>query len=453
MNNKSYFRIYIFSICIFLFCISAAKAEIPANTPLNISLSLNEAIKSALQNNLNMKLARERINEAQGKKLGGMSDLLPHIELIGSQTHVQRYNLRSQGLPGLLGPFDTFDAEGKISQRIFDLSAFAKARAENLTVNIAQLTEKLAERQVITQTIVAYLNVLQAQEAMKTIESNIKVAKEIVALAQHQYDVGMATLVDGARAQTRLAKETAQRAKIMLSLQTAEFELKRMIGVQLSSTLTLTDNLYFVEELKIDLDQALNEALTNRIETALSEEKVTYKKLKLDEAKKSRWPKISIGGQYGNSGEKYNKYDHEVGQFGINAALPIFEGGETEAKIKQASSQSKQEQMIQNDINQQIEEDVRLSVQILETSIKQVEANDLAQKLSARELEYAKNQAINGLSSNLIIDTAQSTLAQSQDNYIAALAQYQTARLNYYSAIEKLESFNLNGGDNEQRKN
>ncbi|MBF0478858.1 MAG: TolC family protein [Candidatus Omnitrophica bacterium] len=438
---------FIFLILFFLCQNNISRADQPAPQQIAIvqqSLSLNEAIHFALKNNLIMRLARERINEAKGKSTSGNSDLLPHIGIEGYQMKVQRFNLQTMGLPGLLGPFDAFDARLQLEQRIFDLSAFSKSKAENLAVEIARYGEDLAHRQVMTQAIMAYLNVLKNAESLKTIDENISVAEKFVKLSEHQRAVGMATQVDEVRAETRLAQEKAAREKILFNLQSADFNLKRVTGIALDCPLRLTDTLLFFVEPAYPVQKTLDEAFNNRVEITIAEQRVEYKKLKLQEAKSLHLPKISLVGDYGTSGVRINRDKHEVGEFGIKASFPIFEGGAIEGQIMQETSIKKQEEMTRDDVSIQIEEDVRLSLQILQTSLQAVYANDIAQKLSSRELEYTKNQYINGLEDNLKVDAAQSDLAQTKENYITALAQYHTGRVNYYSAIGKLEQFSLN---------
>ena len=96
-------------------------------------------------NNVLLKTAQERIDEAKGRRWQNDSDLLPHLSLGATQGRVFWENFAAQGLPffGVIGPFNSFDARLQVTQRIFDLSAISKLQAANVDVDIANFEEQL----------------------------------------------------------------------------------------------------------------------------------------------------------------------------------------------------------------------------------------------------------------------------------------------------------------------
>ena len=63
--------------------------------------------------------------------------------------------------------------------------------------------------------------------------------------------------------------------------------------------------------------------------------------------------------------------------------------------------------------------------------------------LPLRKLSLAKDQYVNGVGNNIAVVDAQTTLENSRQSYVTALVQYHMARVNYYSALGKTESFHL----------
>ena len=91
----------------------------------------------------------------------------------------------------------------------------------------------------------------------------------------------------------------------------------------------------------------------------------------------------------------------------------------------------------------QVQEDVRLALQTLSTTTEQVKAAGEALRLATQELGLAKDQYTNGVGNNIAVVDAQATLENSRQSYVTALVQYHMARVNYYSALGKTESFHL----------
>ena len=408
---------------------------------MTLNLNLQQAIDYATHNNVLLKIARERINEAKARKWQNDSDLMPHLSFGLTQGRVFWDNFASQGIPsfGVIGPFNSFDARFQVTQRIFDLSAISKFQAANEDVSIANFEEKLARQQVITAAVMAYLDELQAQEQLMAVKEDLRLAQQLSTLAEHQLGVGVVTNLDVIRARTRLAQQKAREQESIQRVNTAFLNLKRVTGLPLDSDLLLTDSLRFFEEKNLSVTDAIEKAIKDRFEMSIADSKV-----KLSEAVRERLPKVGMYGDYGQSAVEPNKYAHKAAQISVNMTLPIFEGGRIEGDIRQQRSQWNQALTMRDDMQTQVQEDVRLALQTLDTATQQVKASNEALMLASQELVLAKDQYVNGVGNNIAVSDAQATLENSRQSYVSALAQYHMARINYYSAIGNTESFFLN---------
>ena len=90
------------------------------------------------------------------------------------------------------------------------MSAISKFQAANEDVDIAKFEEKLAQQQVVTAAVIAYLDVLQSQEQLRAVQQDVHLAQQLTNLAQHQLEAGMVTNLDLIRSQTRLAGQKAR---------------------------------------------------------------------------------------------------------------------------------------------------------------------------------------------------------------------------------------------------
>ena len=410
-----------------------------------LDLSLRQAMDDAKHNNALLKIARERIDEARGRRWQNGSDLLPHVSAGARQGRVFWENFASQGLPafGVIGPFNSFDARFQVTQRLFDLSAISKFQAANEDVAIAAFEEKLARQQVVTAAVVAYLDVLQAREQLRAVEEDVRLARRLTKLAQHQLEAGVVTKLDVTRAQTRLAQHKAREQESIQGLDAAYLSLERVTGLPLGSQLHLSGSLRFFDEKTLPVDDAIATAIKGRIEMSIAEAKVKYGQYRLSQANRQRLPKVDLYADYGQSAREPNKYAHSAAQVAVNMKVPIFEGGLTEGEIQQQRSQEQQARTLRDDMRTQVQEDVRLALQTLATVTERVKAAREALDLSAQEVGLASDQYAGGVINNIAVVDAQATLENSRQSYVEALAQYHMARVNYYSALGKTESFHL----------
>ena len=426
-------------------------AALPATAKINdsgmtLTLSLPEAVQSALNNNTLKRLAHERINAAKGRKLQDRADLLPHLSVGASQTRTYWDNLAAVGFTdfGVIGPYNSFDARVFLVQRVFDLSAFSKLEAADLDVAISRLQDDLARDQITVSAALSYLDVLSAEERLKAVDQDILLARKLVDLAERQLKAGIVTNLDLLRARTRLAQESSRRLETVERLQAVRLQLARVTGIPLGSSLTLSDSLKFYEEPVLPTEGAIAEAFKDRLEMTIANRKVEYRKAELSKAGQSRLPTVDVTGNYGREGIEPNKQEHDVAQVGVRVSVPIFEGGLTEGQIKESQSQKAQEEIQRDDIKTQVEEDVRLAVQALVTSASQVKAAQEELYLATEQEDLALDQYSSGLANNIELIDAHTVLERARESYVGALAKYHMTRVNYYSAVGHVGAFHLN---------
>lgn len=136
------------------------------------------------------------------------------------------------------------------------------------------MQERLARRQVVTQTAIAYLNSLSADRSVEAAQANLELALSLVRLARDQRNAGVATGVDVTRAETRSAEEQVRLAQAQTNAQEARLALLRDVGLPLSSIVNLTDSLRFVPEAPPAPDPVVKEAEQNRLEVQIAAEQV-----------------------------------------------------------------------------------------------------------------------------------------------------------------------------------
>ncbi len=413
------------------------------------NLSLEQAIRLAMDNNMATLLAKEREREARGFQKESLADLLPNISGTAYQASITE-NLAALGFtpgrfPGFnstfIGPFNNFDARVRLQQTIFSLSALRNYQAGKAGVRAAQMEEDLAREQVAVFTSLAYLESMRADRSVSAAQANVDLAQALLKLAQDQRDAGIATGVDVTRADTRLAQEQVRLSRTQTDAEQARLQLARIVGLPLESSFALSDPLRFTAETLPTVETAVATAEDNRAEVRVAATEVTVNGYETRAARAEQLPSLEFLGDYGVSGITPVTSALPTRRYAVQLNVPIFNGGLTRGRIQVASSREAQAELQLASVRGQVEEDVRLAYSALRTTAETVRAADLSVTLAERELEMARDRFRAGLGDNIELITAQTTLANARLEQVTALATYNGARLNLAAALGRAQMF------------
>jgi outer membrane protein TolC len=418
-------------------------------SPAVSSLSLEQAIALAINNNLATLLAKERDDEAHGVEKEARSGLLPNISGTAYQASVTE-NLAALGFtpgrfPGFtstfIGPFKNFDARARLQQTIFNLSILKNYRAGRAGVRAAESEEAIAREQVATATALSYLEALRANLSVTAAQSNVTLAQTLLKLARDQRTAGIATGVDVTRAETRLAQEQVRLSRAQTDDEDTRLQLQRIVGLPLGSTFTLSDALRFSTEALPTIETAVATAEDTRSEIRAAEAQVKVNQLEASATRAEQLPSLEFVGDYGVSGITPVTSALPTRRYAIQLDVPIFNGGLTRGRIEVANARAREAELQLASVRGQVEEDVRLAYAALRTTAETVSAADQAVILAERELQMAQDRYRAGVGDSIELVTAQTTLANARLDQVTALATYNGARLNLAAALGRAQNF------------
>jgi len=437
--------------CIGAWCCAAAllAADTPAQAP-PVTLTLSQAVDLALKNNLQALLAEERVTEARGEKAVALSALLPNLSGVAYESNLTS-NLTAMGLsaeifpgiPAFIGPFNRFDARVQFSQTVFSLASIRRYQAGNRAVTLAGHHRQLAAQQIAAATSLAYLAVLESGESVAAAQANLELARRLLDLAKSRREEGVATGIDVARAETRLANQQVQLAQTQTNLDSARLGLLRIVGAPLSCQLALTQEMRFSPQPPPDRALAVDQALAGRVELKAARESLRIAELQRKAAVADWAPSASFFGDYGSSGLKVNAVNLPTRSIGVRLDVPLFNGGRTRAETQIASSRQRQAEMQLNDLRAAVEKDVRQALDNLATREEQVKAAQKAVALAERELELAQDRFRNGVADNIEVVNAQTAVENARQALVSSVAQFNVARLSLAVASGHAEDFRL----------
>lgn len=432
-----------------LWIVTMAEAAEPPPLPPELRLSLHDAIQAAVENNVNVRLLKERIAAAQAAADTSRGALLPNVSGFVNGRN-QTVNLAAFGLPAdrlsglgltrsITDPFEVYDARATLVQNLFSLSLIQRWRAARAGVDVASLEAEVAKRDVMATVGLLYIEALRGDEAVKARAADIDLSQELLKLARDRKAAGVATALDVTREEVQLENNRQRLLVARNEQENARLNLIRALGIDFDVRLILTDELKFLEVASQPVDVALSLARENRAELKVQAQREKWASLTLSSVTSERLPALSLNGDYGWIGVKPDDA-LATRTIGMTLSIPIFDGGQRESRISESRSRVRQESIRMKDVSDQVTLEVRNALLTLESSMQQVSVAQKGLDLSMKELQFARDRFTAGLTTNIEVTNAQTSVARARDNLIEALFRLNASRINLARAKGEIET-------------
>lgn len=425
-----------------------AGAGESASSPPDLRLSLHEAIQASVDNNVTVRLLKERIAAAQSAANTSLGAMLPNVSgFLNGRS--QTVNLAAFGLPperlsglglsrSVTDPFEVYDARASLVQNLFSLSLIQRWRAAKTGIEVATLEAEIAKRDVMATVGLLYMEALRADEAVKARRADMELSQQLLKLAQDRKAAGVATGLDVTREEVQL-ENTRQRLLVAQNdHESAQLNLIRALGIDFDVRLVLTDSLTFVTVVHEKPDEALATAKEHRTELKAQANRQRLASLSHSSVESERVPSLALNGDYGWIGLKPDEAYATRG-VGLTLSVPIFDGGQREGRISETRSRVRQEAIRMKDVSDQVSLEVRNALLTLESSTLQVGVSHKGLDLAQKELAFARDRFAAGLATNIEVTNAQTSVARARDNVIEALFRFNASRINLTRAKGEIE--------------
>lgn len=432
-----------------LLLIAAMPILLSAQSPPSLDLSMKQAVDMALapDGNARVQLVQEAVKQAQSRVAQARAALLPNLDASVSEQNQTR-NLAAFGIkiqlpipgfqfPELAGPFSVFDARASVTQSVFDFSAIRRYQASRTAAQAASGDSDAARDEVARQVSLLYLAALRAQARADASQADVTLAESLGELAANQKTAGTGTGIEVTRAKVQLAQARQQLLVARSDLRQSQLELLRAIGLRLDTAVHLTGKMEYAAAEPITAEKALESALASRADWKAQQTREQAARLSFSGVKLERLPTVAGFADYGSSGSAINN-SIPTRTFGVSLRVPIFDGGRRDARRSESRSQYEQERIRTADLRKQVELEVQLALDDLQSSEEQVTVAAEGLDQVQAEVEQAQRRYKAGVSSSLEVTDAQTRLARARDNRIAALFLYNRARLDLWQAMGKI---------------
>ncbi|RBA44769.1 TolC family protein [Elizabethkingia anophelis] len=421
-------------------------------------LSIQEALTMARQGNktlqiqiLEEKRATEQIRESKGR-------LLPDIS--AGVVYSYYFDRQNIFLPGsfagtnkavqevAVGGRNAFNGFVSLYQPVMDLGLHRLTEASRINEKIqTEKTEDLKSR-IALGVSTRYLGILMMKRQLTLLEQsyerNLRALKDSRALLAQ----GKGLKADTLRSYIAVENIRSSVSYLKNNIEVSGMELKRLIGLEDTRELELTDQLE--SEIKTDrtdflnVSEALEIAEINRNDLSVQELIIAMQQQKLYTIKAELLPKIALIGQYQIQAQadnlKFNNYAWPRTSFlGLQISVPIFNGGQSKSRINQARILTQQEQVRLNDLKDEIKTTLTSIISKWKEATSQLEIQVTTVQSAELNHQMTEDRFKNGLGSRLELTDAELALTQAKINYLQAVYNLRILHTELQHALGVLE--------------
>ncbi|WP_425235625.1 TolC family protein [Ulvibacterium sp.] len=401
-------------------------------------LSMEEAIATAVENNHDLRIARNNTQIADVEASTLNSGYLPSLSASGGINYsdenqsVTFSDGTSTSIDGAIT--ESYNASITAEYLIFDglERKFGQDRnEENLTL------AQLQERQQIENTVISvhenFFNVAYQKRVVENLGLNMANSKDRLVRAQKQLKYGQGTKLDELNAQVDLNNDSIAHIEAVRDLNNLKRSLNLALGRKVTTDFEIDTTVTFSAQLQEQ--DVLKSAEQNNIEMILAQQNILLSELDIKINKARFLPKISGSGSY-----QWNESQNPPTSFalanksyginlGLNLSWNIFDGSSM-ARVRTAKITKKNREIELVKVKDQLLTDILNAYETY--TISQYTLNAESKNVDTNKLNFERTQKQYGLGQITSVEyrQAQINLFNARNNYARAKYDVKIAEVN-----------------------
>ncbi|WP_281233632.1 TolC family protein [Flavobacterium gelatinilyticum] len=435
MNIKNIYG----TLALLFLCIFQADAQ--------ETLSIEEAMKIALENNFEIKIAKNNSVISETNVTVGNSGMLPTVtaSVVDNNSIMNSSQTRQDGSTTSLdnAKNNSLTYGVSLGWTVFDgMRMFARLDQLKELQKLGDAELKRTILLKIGQVNSAYYDLVQQQQQLAALDTTIVISKQRLELAQNRFTIGKASKLEVLNAQVDLnsdqvallrQKESYANAKILLNQYLArdpKIDFKVTDEVKVDNKLVLVD--------LMELAQKQNPALEAQIINKRIAE------LQLKQVKSTRYPTLRL-----TTGYNFSESQSSLGftsetssrglNYGFNASMNIFDGFNQHRNEKVAKLQIENTKIVIEQQNLILNTQLSTAFQTYLTNLELIDLEEDNEAIAKQNLEITLDKFRIGTITTIDFRTAQL-------NYVNAKVRYSNAQ--YEAKLSEIALKELAGNIN-----
>lgn len=408
------------------------------------TITLQEAIDIALENNYQLKQAKNNLDLAEYRVKSEYADFLPSVNagFSGSRTAGQQFVQEEVAFRDVISK----SVGGNLNTSIPLFNGFENInslRASQQSKISEEESFQRAKEQVIFNTASNYLQVLLAMELLEIRKENLENSRKQLEQVQAQVEVGSRPTVDLYNQEAQVAND-----ELLLTQQENTLKFNKLLLIRQLQIDPLGDYEFEIPEIEAEVSSAnmqsyslselIDQALLSRSDLKSAIANIRTLDYQLSISKGNLYPSVSanasISSRYSDRyslpgeteivgfGDQF--FDQQVNKsIGFSVNIPIFQNWNRMTNIQSSKVQLKNAELNLDNSRLQVIQEVTQAYNDYSSYVQQLSASEKSLRASERAFE-TQQERYNVGSSTLI------ELSQAQANYVSAQSDYTQATYN-----------------------
>lgn len=363
------------------------------------------------------------------------SALLPDIRIGGNTSWNERsfpggptFNPITGGLIEVEDQeFNEHSWQAQISQPLLDMEAWFNHRSSIAGVEGAEWDFAATEQQLIVRTVIAYLDVLRAEDLLDATEAAEAAVKRQLEQVQQRFDVGLVAITDVLEAQAGYDSAVVVRVQAAGDHDIFFETLRTLTGQPYDSIDRISESLPIVDPSPGNEEEWVNTALATNLSIRSATAQLESAERALRARRSGHLPTIDASishSHFVTGGQAFlgDKTDQDT--YALSITLPIYQGGLTSSRAREARSLAEQSRQILMDRRLTVSRDTRNLFKSVATDVVRVGARLKTIASSESALEATETGYEVGTRNIVDVLQAQNRLYSSQFDYADSRYNY-----------------------------
>ena len=400
----------------------AAPAD-PVAPAVPDSLTLDQALRYALENNFAIRLARERLKEQEGLIVEVRAEALPSVSASG------RYSRDDDNLATVGRGYQDWTIGVYVRQTIYRGGGVRAALDAAKTTREASVLElQGVVDDVMLSVRTRFADVLLARERISVQEQSVALLKEQLQTVRNRFEAGSVSQFEVLTAEVALANAQPDLINARNAYRIAIDELRSVLGYRSDSGSDLQkvpefDGVLEYRPVSYDLAASIAAARERRPELLRLEQLRRARESAVTVARSGYLPSLAVvGGYEGRKLPTSNAFSDTLDGWtaGVEGSWAIFDGARTRGQVAQARARLNQARLGVSEQLLNLEVEVRRALSSLQEAGELAEAAGKVVEQATEALRLADVRFRNGAATQLDVLQARVALTEAQLNKLEA---------------------------------
>ncbi len=417
-------------------------------------LSIEEAVKLALVNNLNLlsvvdQVSSAQISEGLARSQFGLKVTPFFARGFGSETTVdQRYgvdvskllpfgttisaNVASDMARTGIGNLTSSNVSFMLTQPL--LRGFGPTSTQYNMTNARRGTESsnrnldINRQRLVVAVVASYYNILRQKGLVEVAEGSMARSKELLRASEARLKVGLASKLDIFRAELQLsqAEEGVITRQEALELALDDFKFKLGLGPEEQVVLEMVEPEY--QPVKLDMEELTRTALSRRVEVLEERDRIGDAQRGVSVSRQNLLPQLDLNVRYEQRGfgpslgESFDFRDQGLNVF-FSTSYQLDHSAERASNAQSQIALAAQRRSLRL-VEYNVANEVRAAARNVERVAKSIVLQERNMDFAEKQRRLANLRYQRGLASNFDIIDAENNVINARGNYVSLLADY-----------------------------